>query len=234
MELAATECESCGRSPARRITVRRHVGLLVLQRFISVRVTACRPCGRALIRSHTAKTLWQGWWGAISFFFNFFVLAANANAARRLRAIGDPSLSGELVTGAPRGFAGVDGGPEPADAGPKKKHRTNPAAYGVLALVALGLGGWAWDASSHDHDGAHGRPGTVPEIQLAMQGPFVADDGGTATVAGAICTGSGEPVAGGFTHFDCQLAFDDGTGDEVLVHLLPNDEIFFKSALDGA
>lgn len=229
MELAATECESCGRTPARRIIVRRHVGLLVLQRFISTRVTACRPCGRALIRSYTAKTLWQGWWGAISFFFNFFVLGANANAARRLRAIGDPSLSGDLVTDAPRGFAGVDGGHEPAETEPKKKHRTSPAAYVVLGVVVLGLAGWAWDASSHDHEGAHAAPASVAEIQLSMAGPFTDDGGGTVTVASAICTGDGEPVAGGFTHFACQLAFDDGTGDEVVVHLLPNDELFFKS-----
>lgn len=229
MEPAATECESCGRTPARPIVVRRHVGLLVLQRFISVRVTACRPCGRALIRSYTAKTLWQGWWGAISFFFNFFVLGANANAARRLRAIGDPSLSGELVTDAPRGFAGVDRSPEPAEPGPKKKHRTSPAAYAVLGVVVLGLVGWAWDAASHDHEGAHAAPASVAEIQLSMVGPFTADGGGTVSVAGAICTGDGDAAAGGYTHFDCQLAFDDGTGEEALVHLLPNDELFFTS-----
>lgn len=66
-----------------------------------------------------------------------------------------------------------------------------------------------------------------------MQGPFVADDGSAATVAGATCTGDGEPVDGGYTHFDCSLAYDDGTGDEVLVHLLPGDELFFKSSATG-
>ena len=62
-DTAAPACDSCGRTPARPVRVRRHVGLLVLQRFVSVRVTACRPCGHALIRSYAGKTLWQGWWG---------------------------------------------------------------------------------------------------------------------------------------------------------------------------
>lgn len=67
-----------------------------------------------------------------------------------------------------------------------------------------------------------------------MQGPFVADDGSSATVAGAACTGQDDPVAGAFTHFECSLAFDDGTGEEVLVHLLPGGEIFFKSSVAGS
>lgn len=230
MDAATVACQSCGRSPARSIVVRRHVGLIVFQRFVSARVTACRPCGRALIRSYTSKTLWQGWWGAISFFFNFFVLAANANAARRLRAIGDPSLSGELTAEAPRGFGDATG--DAADEpGAKRKHRTSPGVYAVLGLIVLGLGGWAWDATHHDHEGAHAAPASAVEIQQAMtDGPFVADDGSEVIVAGATCTGAGEPVDGGFTHFDCSLAFDDGTGDEVVVHLLPGDELFFKSA----
>jgi hypothetical protein len=232
VEAAAVICESCGRAPARTIVVRRHVGLIFLQRFLSARVTACRPCGRALIRSYTAKTLWQGWWGMISFFFNFFVLGANANASRQLRALGDPSLSGELVTEPPRGFT-VDGRGDEDESDAKPKHRTSRGAYVVLGVVALGLVGWAWDASHHDHEGAHGAVATVPEIQVAMQGPFVAEDGSTATVAGATCTGDGEPVGGGYTHFDCSLAYDDGTGDEVLVHLLPGDELFFKSSATG-
>jgi hypothetical protein len=232
VEASTSSCESCGRTPAARIVVRRHVGLVFLQRFLSQRVTACRPCGRELIRSNTRKTLWQGWWGPISFFFNFFVLGANANAARRLRAIGDPSLSGELVGHEPRGFDARDDVADPAEPEGKRKHRTSPAAYVVLGVVALGLVGWAWDASHHDHEGGHGTPATIEQIQLAMKdGPFLADDGSSVVVSGATCTGEGEPdVGGGYTHFDCSLAFDDGTGDEVVVHLLENDELFFKTA----
>lgn len=229
METTSIVCQSCGREPAREVTVRHHVGLVLLMQFASRRVTACRPCGRRLVRNQTLRTLWMGWWGPISFFFNWFVLAANGNAWRRLRALPEPSLSGEPVQEPPRGF---DAPSEPAaeDAAPKRKHRTSPAAYGILGLVVLGLAGWGWDAAHHDHEGEHGLPATVAEIQLAMRGEFVAEDGTTTTVAGAVCTGEGDPLDNGFTHFDCSLAFDDGTGDEVLVHLLPDGELFFKAS----
>jgi hypothetical protein len=231
VEASTSSCESCGRTPATTIVVRRHIGLIFLQRFFSQRVTACRPCGRELIRSNTRKTLWQGWWGAISFFFNFFVLAANANAARRLRAIGDPSLSGDLVAEAPRGFGNAGSESDPSEPAAKRKHRTSPGVYIVLGVVALGLVGWAWDASHHDHEGLHGTAATVEEMQLSMtDGDFLAEDGSSVGIAGATCTGQGEPVVGGYTHFDCSLAFHDGTGDEVVVHLLPNDEILFKTS----
>lgn len=102
----SSTCESCGRAPARRITVRRHVGLFVLQQFVTVRVLACGPCGRALVRAYTGQRLWQGWWGLISFFFNWFVLASNALTWKKLGRIDPPSLSGELVEDEPPGFHG--------------------------------------------------------------------------------------------------------------------------------
>ena len=77
-------------------------------------------------------------------------------------------------------------------------------------------------------------------LQLAMtDGPFAAEDGGTVGVKDAVCNGqdeAGTGVAppGGYTHFDCMLVFDDGTSDEVVVHLLANDEIFFVSAEGSA
>jgi len=45
-----------------------------------VEAVACRACGRRLVRDFTLRTLVQGWWGAFSFFFNVFVLVANAVA----------------------------------------------------------------------------------------------------------------------------------------------------------
>jgi hypothetical protein len=101
----------------------------------------------------------------------------------------------------------------------------------VLGVAALGLVGWAWDATHHDHEEAHGRPGTVAEIQQLMHGSFTTDAGGTAKVDHATCHGDGEPVNGLYLHFDCSLIFADGNGDEVLVHLLENDEIFFVSSV---
>jgi hypothetical protein len=234
MEVAATpECESCGRSPARAITVRRHVGLLVFQQFFTTTVTACRPCGRRLIRSYTAKTLWQGWWGAISFFFNWFVLGTNAWAWKRLGAIENPSLSGMLVSDLPRRFEDVD---QHAAAGaeeqPQRRSRLRRGAVFVLpAFLALGLIGWGWDATHHDHSEAHGAPATAAMIEESMtEGSFSAEDGTSTIVQQAACTGTGELKAGMYTHFSCQVGFDSGGTDEVTVHLLEGDDLLFISA----
>ena len=224
-------CDSCGRAPARPITVRRHVGLLLLQQFVKAQVVACRPCGRALIRSYTLRTLWQGWWGAISFFVNWFVLAANALSWRKLGQIEAPSLSGELVADAPQGFFGPEG-----ESSAKPRSRLRTVALAVFAgFLLLGFLGWAWDASHHDHDGAHGRPVPVAMLEGAMGGdPFIMEDGSQVFVTGARCRGDGEALTGGFTHFTCQLAFANGDSDEVLVHVLEGDELLFKSALGGS
>jgi hypothetical protein len=71
-------------------------------------------------------------------------------------------------------------------------------------------------------------------VERAMtEGAFTMEDGTTTGVRQATCAGEGETEAGAsglYTHFRCQVAFDDGTTDEVIVHLL-EDELFFKSTL---
>ena len=203
-----------------------------MQQFVTTRVIACRPCGRRLIQSYTGRTLWQGWWGAISFFFNWFVLMANGWAWKRLGSIESPSLSGTLVTDVPRGFgnSSADGTEQPT----KRRSRLRRAgAFALLGFVALGIIGWAWDATHHDHSEPHGAPATAPMVERAMTGAaFTLDDGSTTNVLQATCAGAdetGEAAAGGlYTHVKCQVTFDDGTTDEVIVHLL-EDELFFKS-----
>jgi hypothetical protein len=102
--------------------------------------------------------------------------------------------------------------------------------------LALVVGGayWAWDATHHDHDGPHGAPMTVKEIQAELTdgGSFVADDGGSATVTAADCSGDGDRVGRGFEHFRCALTFANGSTDSVVVHNLPTELIF--SADDSA
>jgi hypothetical protein len=71
-------CEACGRSPATKLVIRRHVGMLFMQSFYKLPAVLCRECGTKLLRGWTARTLVQGWWGLISFFVNWFVLVANA------------------------------------------------------------------------------------------------------------------------------------------------------------
>ena len=230
METPTALCESCGRAPARRITVRHHVGLALLMQFHSKTVDACRPCGRALVRRETLRTLWMGWWGPISFFFNWFVLAANVRAWRRVGALASPTLSGELVTQEPRGFD-ADPAEEEERAGRSWFRRGRVVL--LLGLVALGLAGWGWDATHHDHSEPHAAPASVPAVQLAMVGEFEDEVGSIVTVDHATCHGEGQPVNAAYIHFDCSLIFADGSGDEVIVHLLEDGELFFVSAAGG-
>jgi len=51
-----------------------------MQRFIKIREALCRDCGTQLVKQYTLRTLFQGWWGFISFFVNWFVLVANVAA----------------------------------------------------------------------------------------------------------------------------------------------------------
>ena len=83
-------CKACGRAPAVEVTVRRHQGMILLQRFFRLRAPLCRDCGRRIVKSWTGKTLVAGWWGIISFFVNWFCLASNAVAWRRVNALGEP------------------------------------------------------------------------------------------------------------------------------------------------
>jgi hypothetical protein len=83
-------CKACGRAPAVEVTIRRHQGLIVMQRFFRLRAALCRDCGQRIVKSYTAKTLVFGWWGVISFFVNWFCLASNAIAWRRLSRLGQP------------------------------------------------------------------------------------------------------------------------------------------------
>lgn len=97
------------------------------------------------------------------------------------------------------------------------------------ALVAGAARGW--DAVRHDHDGGHGASAKPGALEKAMMGPFEAADGRSVAVIDATCAGAGEATSAGYTHFTCRLVFDDGASDEVVVHLLARDELFFKSSV---
>ena len=234
--LVAETCESCGRSPARRVTIRRHVGLFYLQRFVTVKAVACRACGRRLVRDFTLRTLAQGWWGMISFFFNWFVLAANAIAWLKLGRLNEPSVSGTDGSTTAATPVGWGGSPDDEAAEPKKtswfvKAGVIPAVL-FAGLVVLGLGAWGWDAAHHDHGGQHGPPLTALEVKSEMTGKmFLTEAGGRFWVESATCTGDDESAARQ-VHFRCHLVFDNGKAEDVLVHIQP-DEFFFKSSLAG-
>ncbi|MGH2921939.1 MAG: hypothetical protein ACRDKU_07740 [Gaiellaceae bacterium] len=235
-DLVAETCESCGGRPACRVTIRRHVGMFYLQRFVTVKTVACRACGRRLVRDFTLRTLAQGWWGLISFFFNWFVLAANAFAWLRLGRLNEPSLwpaDGSAAAPAPVKW---EDGSEAEEAGSKTRSWLvkGGAMGGILfaGLVLLGLGSWGWDAAHHDHDGPHGGPVTALGVKSEMTGQmFLTEAGGRVRVESATCAGDGGNAVRS-VHFRCHLVFDNGEADDVLVHVQP-DELFFRSSLAG-
>ena len=232
-DVSARTCESCGRQPALRVTVRRHVGLLFLQRFITVKAVACRACGRKLVRDFTLRTLAQGWWGAISFFYNWFVLGTNAVAWLRLGRINEPSVSGtDGLTSAPASaFATWDGAGDDDTAQPKKTSWLVKggalAAVPIVGFVLLGIGSMGWDATHHDHSEPHGQPMTAFGVERAMVGKmFHSDAGRRLWVESAKCTGDG--TAALQVHFNCRLSFNNRETDDVVVHVL-RDGLFFKA-----
>jgi hypothetical protein len=96
------------------------------------------------------------------------------------------------------------------------------------ALVAGAARGWA--AIGHEHDGGHGVAALPAAVEKAMMGPFHSGDGSAVAVLDASCTGKGKGAAGGHTHFACRLIFENGERDDVVVHLLEGDELFFKAS----
>jgi hypothetical protein len=97
MAAAEATCSVCGAAPAAAISIRRHVGMILLQKFVKLRTPLCRDCGKQAVKEFTLQTLWQGWWGYISFFVNWFVLATNLVAFFKLRALAPPQLSTTLA-----------------------------------------------------------------------------------------------------------------------------------------
>jgi hypothetical protein len=83
-------CQVCGRHPAGLLKLRRHVGMILMQRFVSARATLCRDHGMALAKDFLRKTLVQGWWGLISFFVNFYAIYIDLRALSQARKLAPP------------------------------------------------------------------------------------------------------------------------------------------------
>jgi hypothetical protein len=87
------QCEYCGSEPARRVHLRRNVGLLFSRRRYGGDVTLCRSCGLALFRQFQNSTMIKGWWGPISFFINIGCILGNAASWIRILNLDEPSRS---------------------------------------------------------------------------------------------------------------------------------------------
>ncbi|UQX02417.1 hypothetical protein [Streptomyces sp. RerS4] len=77
-------CRVCGSPHTVNMSVRAHMGILILMRFFHQKGPFCRTCGRAMVRAMTTKTLVQGWWSPLSLvIFSPFTLIWNLIAAIR-------------------------------------------------------------------------------------------------------------------------------------------------------
>ncbi|WP_327301250.1 hypothetical protein [Streptomyces goshikiensis] len=80
-------CRLCGAYPAAHATVRGHQGFLVIMRFLSMPGPFCRDCGLSTYRRMSSDTLWQGWWGPLSFFITPVTLLTNLGPRGTFRAL---------------------------------------------------------------------------------------------------------------------------------------------------
>jgi len=87
---SASRCRVCGRGPAREFVIRRHVGMILMQRFVKLRAPLCRDHGVQLAKQYLKKTLIEGWWGYISFFVNWFVVTTDLIALSNAKKLGEP------------------------------------------------------------------------------------------------------------------------------------------------
>ena len=98
-------CQLCGWEPARWLTIRRHVGMLLMQKFVKLQAPLCRECGQKKLVEYTTQTLWQGWWGYISFFVNWFVLVSNLFAWLKLRSMPRRQFQAQPLPDVPQGIS---------------------------------------------------------------------------------------------------------------------------------
>lgn len=89
----SSTCKFCGRGPAERFVIRRHVGMLLLQKFVKIDAMLCREHAIATVQQFQRQTLVQGWWGITSFFFNIAAVIGNMSALSRAKKMAPPSGS---------------------------------------------------------------------------------------------------------------------------------------------
>lgn len=92
-------CKVCGSIPARKLPIRRHEGMIVVQRFHKLEVPLCRTHGVQLTKQHLGKTLLTGWWGLVSFFVNWFVVFRDIVVLLQYRGLAAPRSVSEAISG---------------------------------------------------------------------------------------------------------------------------------------
>jgi hypothetical protein len=83
-------CQACGsKAPTKHVTFYQNIGLLILRLSKSIDGELCKPCVHKYFWEFTSINLLLGWWGIISFFFNWFFLLNNV--VQYLGCLGMPS-----------------------------------------------------------------------------------------------------------------------------------------------
>lgn len=83
-------CQLCGAVPAIQVKLHGHIGMIILQRFLTYRGRFCRDCGVSQFRRVQKQLLLLGWWGFISFFVTIVNIGQNLFTFSRLRSLGAP------------------------------------------------------------------------------------------------------------------------------------------------
>lgn len=83
-------CQQCGAVPAMQVKLHGHIGMVILQRFLTYRGRYCRDCGISRFRDVQKQLLLLGWWGFISFFVTIVNIGQNLFTFSRLRSLGAP------------------------------------------------------------------------------------------------------------------------------------------------
>jgi len=87
---ASGGCQQCGAVPAIPVKLHGHIGMLILQRFLTYRGRYCRDCGISQFRNVQKQLLLLGWWGFISFFVTIVNIGQNLFTFSRLRSLSAP------------------------------------------------------------------------------------------------------------------------------------------------
>jgi hypothetical protein len=73
-----TRCEACGLvKQTKYISLGRNVGMIFVRQTMWKQGYLCKNCINSYFWRFTIISLFFGWWGIISFFYNFYVLLNN-------------------------------------------------------------------------------------------------------------------------------------------------------------
>ncbi len=126
------ECRFCGYKPVTDVEFKAQTGKLIWRNLYTVKAPLCRDCALAMGRSMTNRTLWLGWWGAISALTTPFYVGKNLLEMHKAKKIPPPQPT--------PGVAGPFPGPMPV--GKPIVGRSGPwfAAAAIVVVISVAVG----------------------------------------------------------------------------------------------